>query len=391
MTVPSTISSATPATLARCQSAGLESLEVEHSGVCEWHVTVRPLPGETPEALVLRLSKVLARKGAVVLRQEVFGSLDVRDSLMRAIQDRFGVVDWPVGFVEGRSCGGELLSGMHFLAVSGSTVETVWLRGRPVGRTFRDCRTRHLLLGDLRPDDASQEKPGQARKVLEDLEAGLGLVGMTMANVARTWFFLDDLLSWYGPFNEVRTGFFHERKVFGGLMPASTGVSGANANGSAALVGAWAVESLGEGFSVSAVESPLQCSARSYGSSFSRAVEFETPEWRRLLISGTASIEPDGASVHLGDVVAQIDLSMEVVRAILRSRGMDFADASRVTAYFKHPSDAVQFDRWRDAHGLMDWPVLCVQADICREELLFEVEMDAILAKPDSGERKPER
>ena len=52
--------------------------------------------------------------------------------------------------------------------------------------------------------------------------------------------------------------------------------------------------------------SPLQCPALEYGSSFSRAAELRTPGWRRVVVSGTASILPGSHEVaHVGDVDAQ--------------------------------------------------------------------------------------
>jgi enamine deaminase RidA (YjgF/YER057c/UK114 family) len=272
------------------------------------------------------------------------------------------------------------LSGLHVLAVADAPVETLRLDGRPIGRTFSDKWARHLLLGDVRSKDGALPKPAQAGQVFDHLEGALRLARLSMANVARTWFFLDDILSWYGPFNVVRTEFYQQRKVFDGLVPASTGVSGRSPAGVAVTAGAWAVEPLDGAFSLREVASPKQCPAPCYGSSFSRAVELGTPELRRVLVSGTASIEPGGRSIG-GDVETQIDLTMEVVRAILVSREMDFPDASRVTAYFKRPQDLGIFDRWRARFGLQEWPVVCTQADICRDELLFELELDALAVR----------
>jgi enamine deaminase RidA (YjgF/YER057c/UK114 family) len=370
-------------TLRRVQGRGYNLAIVEQGGEAELHLTARSLPGETPAEVGRLCAQILMEHQAVVVRQEIFGPLPACREALQGLQQRLGGPAWPVTCVQGGACGPESLAGLHILAVRGMPVETVSLGGRPVGRTFRDHWARHLLLGDVQPNDGSRSKPDQARQAYEQLEAALGQGGMTMANVARTWLFIDDILSWYGPFNQVRTVFYQERGMFDRLVPASTGVSGVNARGTALVSGAWAVEALNGAFSVSEVASPKQCPAPAYGSSFSRAVELRTPALSRLLVSGTASIEPGGASVCGGDVEAQIDLTMEVVRAILVSREMDFADASRVTAYFKNPQDVRFFQAWRKQQGLGDWPAVHAQADICRDELLFEIELDALrLIKP---------
>lgn len=350
----------------------------EGRDVREFHVTVRPLAGEAPADSIRRLAAVLREHGAVIARQEIFAPLAAHGEIYQAMHKRLGEVNWPVTYVEGAPCDASRLSGIHVMAVAGVPVETVSLAGRAVGRTFSDRWVRHVLLGDVRPLDTTLSRPKQAGQGFENLEASLHSAGMTFANVARTWLFLEEILSWYGPLNSVRTEFFRDRGVFDRLVPASTGVSGRNAAGAAMLAAAWAVEPLNGAFTMREVKSPRQCAATSYGSSFSRAVELGTPDLTRLLVSGTASIAPDGRSVCPDDMEAQIDLTMDVVRAILVSRGMDFADGSRVTAYFKRPADARFFDLWREKASLAAWPVIYTVADICRDDLLFEIELDAL-------------
>jgi enamine deaminase RidA (YjgF/YER057c/UK114 family) len=123
----------------------------------------------------------------------------------------------------------------------------------------------------------------------------------------------------------------------------------------------------------------LQGPALDYGSSFSRAVEFSTPELRRLYVSGTASIRPDGRTAHPTDVRAQVELTMEVVEALLGSRGMTWKHCVRAIGYFKHMADAGAFEAWRAARGVGPLPVVLAKSDVCRNDLLFELELDAIL------------
>jgi enamine deaminase RidA (YjgF/YER057c/UK114 family) len=202
---------------------------------------------------------------------------------------------------------------------------------------------------------------------------------MTVKNVARTWLFLDDILSWYGDFNHVRNDFFARTELRAGSVPASTGVSGRNPAFSAVGLAAWAVKPRNQaGEVVHVVPSPRQCPAPAYGSAFSRAVEIGSPGFRQVLVSGTASIEPGGQTAHVGDVRAQINLSMEVVEAILESRGMTFADVSRATAYFRSGAAAPLFNDWLERHELRGLPVVNACCDICRDDLLFEIEVDAI-------------
>jgi hypothetical protein len=57
---------------------------------------------------------------------------------------------------------------------------------------------------------------------------------------------------------------------------------------------------------------------------------------------------------------------------------MSFADVSRATAYFKSPADVAVWDDWRARHELRTMPVVCAGCEICRDDLLFEIELDAI-------------
>ena len=108
-----------------------------------------------------------------------------------------------------------------------------------------------------------------------------------------------------------------------------------------------------------------------------RATEVTRTGLRQLYISGTASIAPDGQSAHQGDVVAQINMTMEVIDALLRSRQMNWSDTTRLTAYFRSIEDLEHFEAWCAQRDLLDLPVVALESTVCRDELLFEAELDA--------------
>jgi hypothetical protein len=68
---------------------------------------------------------------------------------------------------------------------------------------------------------------------------------------------------------------------------------------------------------------------------------------------------------------------MDVVDAILRSRGYTYANLTRATAYFRHSTDAPLFAEWLQANQLEQMPVVLSQCDVCRDDLLFELEAEA--------------
>jgi len=353
---------------------GLDLTHISLASHQEWHLSLRPLPGEKPVDMMARLAGWLRAHGAIVVRHEVFGSLTRYDEAVRALQREVAGCDWPLTWCEGKADSPAAISGMHVFAVTGTTVETIHRNGQPVGRVFSEGCFSHCLLGGIVASQPNSPRPEQCREVLTEMAGVLGEAGMSLRNVVRTWYFLEDILDWYGEFNRVRNQFFQEHQVFHGLVPASTGIGARNPAGSALIAGAWAVRPENGLGTVREVVSPLQCAATDYGSAFSRAVLLEGGGVRRLLVSGTASIEPGGRSIHDGDLTRQIETSLTVTEAILKSCGMGFAEVTRATGYFK---DAVG-DKASDTSFECMRHVVSVQADICRPELLFEIELDAV-------------
>ena len=147
------------------------------------------------------------------------------------------------------------------------------------------------------------------------------------------------------------------------------------------MLGAFAVKAKTPGsVEFEALPSPLQCPALEYGSSFSRAAEVRTPGWKRVIVSGTASIRPDSHDVaHVGDIDAQIDCTLNAVSAIYESRGLSLKDVSGAFVYLKEERYRANWEAWLDAHP--EYPrehSRAIVADVCRDEWLFEIESDAM-------------
>ncbi len=357
--------------------AGIAVSCLEHGGAREVFATVSPTASDDPESLFRRLQQQLRQLQAEVLELRIFGAIDAYGPCTRALLEGFGDVDWPVSFIEGGSCLDGTIAGIQMHAVAGASVETVHLDGRAIGRVFEDDHARYCVLGDLRSHAGSKSREAQARDAFANLEDGLRLAGMDLRCVVRTWFFISDILEWYGDFNLVRTEIYRARGLFDRYVPASTGIGGRNPEDAAVVATALAMQPKHDAVTVTDVASPLQCPARDYGSSFSRAAEVSTPDYRAVFVSGTASIDPVGNTLYVGDADAQIARTLEVVGAVLRSRGLGFQDVIRGNAYFKHPRHAAALDEHADRCGL-PMPLLVVsQDDVCRDELLFEIEFAA--------------
>jgi len=351
------------------------------------------LPAHGGEEVFLSLP---ARRGeaAVDLFQRLYRFVEEHPQYQIVRQDVFGVVydpaaphsrayrlngeDWPVTWVHQGNGNGSPVAGIQVQALAGCEVRRLRWQDRVVGVAFEDEWARYCVLTGLRPENPRLSRRRQARAVFDLMERVLALAGMSFTDIYRTWFYLDDILSWYEEFNAVRNEFFRRCGVFERLVPASTGVGGRNGVGTALMANLLALRPKCAEARCFAVPSPLQCPALDYGSAFSRAVEFCLPGQRRLYVSGTASIQPDGRTAHPGNVRAQVALTMEVVGAVLRSRRMNWADTVRGLAYFRHREDMAELHRWCADQRLPAWPVIAAKADICRDDLLFELELDAV-------------
>jgi len=360
-------------------SAGLNVTTLSRESVREHFITIVPQGDETPESLFRRVGETVRPLEGRIISVEAIGMSAADRKSLDMLTGAIGGANAPLAWIENARTNN--LYGVHIWAVAGTAVKPLSVDGRRVGTLFGDGYAQYCRLVGLLPTATAVSRSEQARTVFRQMDAGLHAGGMAFCDVLRTWFYNEDILRWYSEFNGVRTKFFQERKVFEGLLPASTGVAGRNAIGAALLAGLIAVKSGDEDVKAFEVPSPLQSSAPQYGSSFSRAVELELPDLRRLYISGTASIDEQGKSIFVGDPAAQIRRTMEVVQAILHSREMDWGDVTRSLVYFKRAKDAPLFEKYRQESGVPAFPSITVENDICREELLFEIEVDAVAAK----------
>jgi len=128
--------------------------------------------------------------------------------------------------------------------------------------------------------------------------------------------------------------------------------------------------------------------ARSYGSSFPRGLRLDFGGMTVLLISGTASIDESGKTVHSGDFGAQCWRTYRNIATLLDSEGATWHDVARTTCYLRDiERDYDEFNRIRTTFfnwmGLDPLPAsVGVQARLCRSDLLIEIEAVALLPQP---------
>jgi chorismate lyase / 3-hydroxybenzoate synthase len=127
-----------------------------------------------------------------------------------------------------------------------------------------------------------------------------------------------------------------------------------------------------------ALENPRQVSAweypRQYGPtapSFARAMQLPNGG---LAISGTAAVIGH-ASRHVGNVTAQVDEAVANLRALLERAELPSFDAlSPLKVYVRNPEDADTVSAALAKYLDPSVPRLLLQGDICRSELLVEID-----------------
>lgn len=123
-------------------------------------------------------------------------------------------------------------------------------------------------------------------------------------------------------------------------------------------------------------------------SSFSRAMRIDLGNVAVLLISGTASVDENGATVHPGDFRAQVRRTYKNITELLKAADATWKDVVRLTCYLRDiERDYAAFNEERTAffneQRLDPLPASTgIQAILCRPDLLIEMEAIAVFVAP---------
>jgi enamine deaminase RidA (YjgF/YER057c/UK114 family) len=368
----------------------LELREIASPDAVELYLTATPDPSADPAGEAQRMfdaiAKEASRRQGRVFHQRVFAPEGCLETYRQAWQasdgqgPKSGAGNW-------LHAGAGAPGGIQAHVVAGLKEWTPLLdsSGAPAGWACRNGTMRWAAIGGVcLPRSADEAETARAafqagERLLAQAEMGLG-------DVARTWCFMEGMLGWYGQFNKGRNDVFRQRGLLGGpaagapaaprggpSVPASTGV------GAAPAAGRLAVEFFASAGKQGCIErrqsAGRQKSAYDYGSAFARASQAITPAGRTVFVSGTAAIDDAGRSCFLGDAPAQIRMTLDCVQAVLADMQCAPRDVVQAIAYCKTPAVAAEFTQ--RFQSTIPWPWVVVVCDICRDDLLFEVEATA--------------
>jgi len=259
-----------------------------------------------------------------------------------------------------------------------------------------DIRSDHLPIGAYsRSLDAFQ----QLGKKLKQNRFGVG-------QLVRTWIYQGHLVlpegntQRYKELNRARTDFFSGVEFIkdylppghkGGRYPASTGIGADDVD---VVIGAVAVLTNRKDFIAVPLENPNQTSAFDYGTAyspqspkFSRAMAIAVKDSCLIFVSGTASIT-DSESRFPEDPIKQTEQTLDNIAALISGENLDrhrvhgfessLDHLECVRVYVKRPDEFEAIRRVCEKR-LGHIPILYTIADVCRPELLVEIEGFAVV------------
>lgn len=224
---------------------------------------------------------------------------------------------------------------------------------------------------------AGEDAHAQASDAFQAAEKLLAACGMGVHDVVRTWIQLRDIDRDYDALNAARRTFFARHGI--ALRPASTGVGG-DPFPSQHLV-SLSVHALKSPRprDVTGMATPLLNEAWSYGADFSRGLRVAEANRITLHVSGTASIDEVGRTVHGGDFAAQAERMIDNIVSLLARQGADLANLVSGGTYVRDARDAAALRALYQRRGFDGFPCALVQAPLCRPDLLCETEVVALL------------
>jgi enamine deaminase RidA (YjgF/YER057c/UK114 family) len=342
------------------------------------------------DELFSHVASILIERKIQPFQEKIYGFSRVRPAVLQrrdAIYRQRGLDrTMPVTWIQGAPLRGCDLAGLQILGVASrdgeACVKTVENPVTGRGRLWTGAGFRMLHLPSISGKPGA-ERVIQATQMFTNMGLGLEAHGMKFTNVLRTWIYVARLLEWYGDLNRVRTAIYRQAGLGlegGPVFPASTGIMGQSADEECILdVLALEADDPAVVRATPILRSPRQDSSFNYGSSFSRGMTLEIEGRRTVYISGTASINAAGKSTHIGDGEIQSLETLMCVAAILEEQGGGLRNITSATVFCKNREAWEAWERVTRLLGVSSLPAVCVLADVCRGDLLVEMEAVAVI------------
>lgn len=262
------------------------------------------------------------------------------------------------------------------------------------------------------PQTSSSNVYDQSVSAFQQLNGLLNRAGVSFEQVIRTWLYLGGIVDDDGPdqrykeLNRARTDVYEpiqfladrlpESRKHQRVFPASTGIG---TDGRGISMSAIALATQRRDIIAMPLENPRQVAAYDYGAvysprspKFSRAMALSCGEYASIFISGTASIT-HSETRHIGDAAAQTHETLDNIAALISEEnlarhslpglGTTLDSLGIVRVYIKRQEDYAQ-TRAVCEQRLGELPTIYAVADVCRPDLLVEIEGIAFSRKSQS-------
>ena len=350
------------------------------NGVIECHVTVRLTGGGHPDpaACLAQAYQCALDAAGIDATSAVFRRVFCSDVVNQSgMLDQFGV-DCAVSIVGQPPLPAAkfALWAYHLHDPAGEIEKTI---DGPTVSFRRGELAHHWTTGMVDcPGKGSHE---QTRRVIEDYDAWLRSREMNTADhVVRTWWFVQNIDADYQGLVEARRDFFGANGLTADThYIASTGIAGTHSEVAAKVaLDSYAIGGL-HADQVEYLCAPGNlCPTHDYGVTFERATAVSYAERRHVFISGTASIDHTGRILHEGDVLRQLDRSLENIEALLEKAGANLGDLAVILVYLRDAADGALIEAaLRERIGTL--PYVLVEAAVCRPGWLIEIEGIAVV------------
>lgn len=342
-----------------------------------------------------QLAGWLQNDGQHMIWEKAYGSLTFRPRLERIRRECLGDGHrrHPISYLEGTPVKGDGLSGVAVYMLSAPSARYFSHQGTPTAAEYTVDANRRVYFSSGAADVLEKKTLSlreQFTKGASRWEKIMGQAGIPCNHLVRTWFYLSHIDRDYPSFNALRRELFDRVRV--DYTPSANELPASTCIGAKSPFADCELEFLccdKQSAQLSRIYNPDQNEADGahyqYHPTFSRALLVGTKHFRELQISGTASIGPQGDSMHCENPREQIRRTLCGVGNLLRNAGMDYGDIVTATCFFKRAEDARLFSALVREMNIAPFPHVPVVGDVCRKELLFELDGIALQARPAAG------
>ena len=358
----------------------------------------------TCKEIYSQIADILKQTKSQIVQERIFGSNYIQADILKARADTMhdcGIYEeLPVTYIQGQPFWGEGFSGVQIYAIKpyqpNDIIWTIYDEKIPCGRGWKHSGATFIILQNIhglqKDSSIDNNRENQTIRMFDQANRLLHQQGATYQNVVRTWIYLTNILEWYGEFNNIRNAKYKEFNLIptkaNGMateqiyLPASTGIQGNNILGATALMDMMAIlREPNAQIEINQTTGSRQRSPFRYGSAFSRMMIIREKGKKLLHISGTASIDEQGRTLFPDNPREQIQRTFDIVDTLIKQEGASLQNICYATVFLKNQKDISIYQEVIKDYGLTEMPAICVIADICRDELLFE--LDAIVAVGD--------